>query len=226
MYLINYHMNELKNQVSILHTIGKLDLISTEKCRKGFAKKNPNLYEPYEAQFVTNAAETLGWDVLEAHSIWNLLKEFNFSNTLKLTNILGLNLKNGPHKKTKMKRYIYNLIKQAVDYQYVLKFGDNPPFFEEEDMNKLKNYVDGELRDLVDKAEFEEKAESILVQMGDFHPVVAHGIVSSMEKEQEWFYSTRKAQFVEKGKALSFSEEELNAVWDNLVISAKSFELN
>ena len=87
-------------------------------------------------------------------------------------------------------------------------------------------YVDGELRDLVDKAEFEEKAESILVQMGDFHPVVAHGIVSSMEKEQEWFYSTRKAQFVEKGKALSFSEEELNAVWDNLVISAKSFELN
>ena len=151
MYLINYHMNKLKNEVSILRTIGKLDLMSIDVCRKEFAKKNPNLYEPYEAQFTTNAAETLGWDVLEAHSIWNLLKEFNFSNTLKLTNILGLNLKNGPHKKTKMKRYIYNLIKQAVDYQYVLKFGDNPPFFEEEDMNKLKNYVDGELRDLVDK---------------------------------------------------------------------------
>lgn len=224
--IINYYTNQAKNnanQTSILRLIGGLDLMSIDVCRKGFAKKNPNLYMAYEAFFAINGSVALGWALEEVGAIWNLLKEFNFSNTLKLTNILGLSLKNGPHKKTKMKRYIYNLIKQAVDYQYVL---DNPPLFEEEDMNKLKNYVDGELRDLVDKAEFEEKAESILVQMGDFHPVIAHGIVSSMEKEQEWFYSTRKAQFVEKGKALSFSEEELNAVWDNLVISAKSFELN
>ena len=113
-------MNELKNQVSILHTIGKLDLISTEKCRKGFAKKNPNLYEPYEAQFVTNAAETLGWDVLEAHAIWKLLKDYSLHNIIGMIDVLVKSLNVPPEffsyenmiESTKMKRDIYNLIKK------------------------------------------------------------------------------------------------------------------
>lgn len=225
-------MNELKNQVSILHTIGKLDLISTEKCRKGFAKKNPNLYEPYEAQFVTNAAETLGWDVLEAHAIWKLLKDYSLHNIIGMIDVLVKSLNVPPEffsyenmiESTKMKRDIYNLIKKAVDYQAIIKNGHFPPaLLEDEEVKAIKNYVDGELKDSVDKAEFEAIALKIFIEIGDFKPIIAQAIISSMEKDREWFYSTRKAQFIEKGKALNFSEEELNALWDNLINHSKLF---